>query len=386
MRAAWRRVGLHSPWSELVQAGETLQWFHELRGWFREGTTLFAQAVEQVRAALAAVDSAAGRQTLGCLLGNYGYLATRLGAGAEAQRALEESYALLADGTNLLALGRTLNHQAALARWSANYDEARRLLDRSRELTVATGDRVVRAMSLTTSSIVANIVGDYDEAEQLFRLALGEWRVVGNPRGTIWCITSCSATLLKQGKHQEAERLLRESLSLSYATDDRFGTVMTLHYLGLAALEQGDAEAAVYFLREALPVLQRARNWEYLQVLNDLGAALWQAGARNESRRTFNEALSLATEAHAHHEILRAVVGIAAHALDDRAYATALKLATHILADESTSDQARQRAIELRQAACAHLSPDEVARIESACGAQSLAASLAELGLPARIA
>jgi hypothetical protein len=57
-------------------------------------------------------------------------------------------------------------------------------------------------------------------------------------------------------------------------------------------------------------------------------------------------------------------MGLATHTLDEQAYARALTLAMGVLADETSSDQLRQRARTLAQAARAHLAPEEVQQIE----------------------
>jgi predicted ATPase/transcriptional regulator with XRE-family HTH domain len=382
VRAAWHWAAVHGPFDELERAGEVLQWFYEFRGWFGEGTALFAQAIEQLRSVGAVGAGEAWRRTLGRLLGNYGYLAARLGISTEADAALTESYALLADENDPVGLGRTLNYQAQVARWSGNYAEARRLLDRSLEMTNMTGDHPIRAMTLTAASNIAATVGEYGEAEQLFRAALANWRVVGNPHGLVWCITSCSPALLALGKYREAEQLLRESLVLSHTSDDRTSMAATLRYLGLAALQQGDVEASIYFFREALPLLQDTANWQSLQVRNDLGAALWQAGAKQESKCIYSEVLSTALQFQFHNEVLGAVIGLATHLSHEGNYAAALGLAARVLTDPASSDEARRSAMELRRAARAHLSVDEATRIEQQASALPLAAVLAELGLP----
>jgi tetratricopeptide (TPR) repeat protein len=333
VRAAWHWAAVRGPFDELERAGEVLQWFHEFRGGFGEGTALFAQAIEQMRSVGAVGAGEVWRRTLGRLLGNYGYLATRLGISTEADAALTESYALLAHENDLVGLGRTLNYQAQVARWSGNYVEARRLLDRSLEMTNVTGDQHIRAMTLTIASNIAATVGQYGEAEQLFRAALANWRAVGNPHGLVWCITSCSPALLALGKYGEAEQLLRESLALSHTSDDRNSMAATLRYLGLAALQQGDVEASIYFFREALPLLQDTANWPSLQVRNDLGAALWHAGAKQESKRIYSEVLSTALQFQFHLEALGAMIGLATHLSHEDNHAAALRLATRVLAD-----------------------------------------------------
>ena len=169
---------------------------------------------------------------------------------------------------------------------------------------------------------------------------------------------------MARGKYQEAERLLRESLALSYATDDRYGAAITLRYLGRAAFEQGDVETAIYFFREALPKLRNIGNWEYLPVINDLGEALWQSGARSDARRTYDEALATALRLQSPQEATRAALGIAAHAAHAGDHALALRLAARILADPGSSDEARRGAAELQRAARDHIPEHEAAQIE----------------------
>jgi Flp pilus assembly protein TadD len=134
---------------------------------------------------------------------------------------------------------------------------------------------------------------------------------VGNPRGAVWCITSGTETLLALGKHDEAQQLLRESLTFSYAARDAGGTAAALYNLGRVAFHQGDVEEATYFLREVLPLLRTTSRLMYARALNELGAALWQAGAKGEARRAYGEALATALEIQVDHEALQALVGLA---------------------------------------------------------------------------
>jgi predicted ATPase/transcriptional regulator with XRE-family HTH domain len=381
IRAAWRWAAAHGPLDELERAAEVLHWFYEFRGWFQEGAAQFGQAVEQLRARGAA-DTAAARRTLGRMLGHYGYHAVRLGVYAPAQAALAESHALLSDRADPIGLGRTLYAQASGARWSGDYAEARRLLDLALALAATTGDRHVRAMCLTVASNVAQAVGEYPEAERLFREALSGWRELGNPRGAVWCLSSCSVTLLALGKHQEAQRLLHESLTLSHATDDRYGAATTLHHLGLAAFQQDDAEAAIYFFREALPLMRSFGNWEHLLALNALAAALWQAGAKDEARRTYADGLAAALAIQAIPEALQAISGLATLLGDSGDHAAALALAARVLADTASRDEARRAAAEQLRLAHAHLSAEQAARIEEQAAARPLATILAELVRP----
>jgi predicted ATPase/DNA-binding XRE family transcriptional regulator len=378
IRAAWPWAATHCQLDELERAGETLHWFYEFRSWLQEGTELFAQAVERLRAAGAA-NGGEGRRTLGRMLAHYGYLATRVGALAQADAALAESLALLRDGRDPLGLSRTLLNQGQLAYWTGDYSKARAALDESLDLTAATGDIHIRAMCQTIASHVALAVGSPAESEQHFRAALASWRAVGNPRGTVWCVTSCTETLLALGKHGEAEQLLRESLTMSYASGDSGGTAMTLHNLGRVALHHGDADAAIYFLREALPLLRSASHWVYAHALNDLGAALWQAGAKGEARATYGEALATALQVHVHQEGLRAAAGIATCLADAGQHAAALGLAARVLADPASGEATRRSAAEVQGAAQARLPDDEVAAIKGRASALPLAALLAEL-------
>jgi predicted ATPase/transcriptional regulator with XRE-family HTH domain/Flp pilus assembly protein TadD len=379
IRAAWPWAAANGLLDELEGAGEVLHWFYEFRSWLQEGAALFAQGLELVRAAGTGGDKARWERALARLLGHYGYLSTRLGAFAQAHAALAESYALLADGRDPLGLSRTLLSQAQLAYWSGDYGRARRLIDQSLDLATVTGDRQNRAMGLTVSSAVAHTFGSHGEAEQLFRAALALWREVGNPRGTVWCITSCTETLLALGKHDEAQGLLRETLALSYAARDAGGTTSTLYNLGQVASRQGDAEEAVYFLQEALPMLRATSDLMYARALNDLGAALRQAGATGKARRAYSEALAISLRLQLDQESLQALVGLATCLAGEGHHAAALRLAARVGADPASKDELRRAAAELRRTARACLPEDEAARIEEQARAMPLTAALAEL-------
>jgi predicted ATPase/DNA-binding XRE family transcriptional regulator/Tfp pilus assembly protein PilF len=381
IRAAWGWAATQGMLNELECAAETLQWLYAFRCWSQEGTALFAQAVERLRPVGVGGDEAARRRTLGRILASYGYLATRLGTVAEAHKALVESYELLAEANDPRGLARTLLNQASIAYWSGKYNEAQRLLASSLALATTVGDRVARVGSLTWGSAVAQAIGEYEEAERLFRAALADYRQLGSPRGLIWCVNLCCTTLFARGNYQEAEQLLREALMASYATQDSYGTAKTLQNLGLATMQQGDTEAAIYFLREAVSMLQIVWSPGYAEALNDLAAALWQSGAIGEARRAYGEALRTALEVEAHQEIKRAIIGIASVAEHTGDHATALRFAAYALADGSNRDEARR----IHQAARAHLSPAEVARIEQQVGTVPLAEAVgthAALGVP----
>lgn len=192
-------------------------------------------------------------------------------------------------------------------------------------------------------------------------------------------ITACSPTLLALGKHCEAQLLLRESLRLSYATRDSGGAARTLHNLGLVAFHQGDTAEAIYFLREAIPSLRSASSLVSAHALNDLGAALWQSGARDEAQRSYAEALEIALRVHTQAEALHAIGGLAAcHAASGR-YASALGLAARALADPAASPELRGAMAELHERARAQLPADEAAQIEARAGGLPLARLLSEL-------
>lgn len=379
LRAAWTWAAANGLLSELESAGEVLHWFYEFHDWLQEGAALFAQALELLRAAGPDGDQAPWERTLGRLLGHYGYLATRIGAFAHAQAALSESHALLAGGHDPLGLSRTLLSQGQLAYWSGDHGAARRSIEQSLELTAVTGDRHLLAMGHTVASHIAQATGLPEEAERLFRSALAAWRAVGNPRGTVWCITSGTETLLALAKHEEAQQLLRESLALSYAARDTGGTDSVLYNLGRVAFHQGDFAEAVYFFREVLPGLRNSSRLLYARVLNDLGAALWRAGAKDQARSSYNEALATALEVQIDYEALQALVGIAACLADAGEHAGALRLAVRVRCDPASTAEARRAATELQHMVQAHLLQDEVTRIEDQARALSLTALQAEL-------
>lgn len=381
IRAAWLWAAAHALLDELEGAGEVLQWFYEFRRWFQDGSLLFAQAIARLRA-VEPTDEPLARRTLGRLLSHYGYLLARTGVFVEANDALAESHALLADGRDRVGLARTLMNQGMAAHWVGNYGAARRMLDQSLALATEAGDRSVQGASLTWASIVAHAVGETGEAERLFRAALAHYRAMGDPRAMIWCITFGSVTLLAGGKYVEAELLLRESLALSQAVDDRYGMAAALHNLGRAALEQHKVAEAIALLGAALPLLRTAGSWTYAQAFNDLGAAQWQSGAVREAGRVYREGLAQALKIRAIPQALEAISGLAVCLAHDGQYAVACSLAARILADPASGEASRHRAVAVQRAAAAHLSPEDVAQLTHQATHRSLAEVVAELELP----
>lgn len=383
VRAAWSWAATNGMYTELDDAAQTLHWFYAHQNWFEEGFRLFGEALAQMRAAGA---GAPRRHVLGRTLGHYGYLAARVGAFAEVHPALAESYGLLADGRDPTGLVRTLATQGMAAMWVGNYGEARRKLEEQYALATRLGDRPAQAGGCTYASILAQTIGEYSEAEQLFEEALAHHRAVGEPKGLLWCITFCSATLLARGRYAEAERLLHESLALSQKIDDRLSMGLSLHILGRAAFQQGGLAEAIYFFREALPLLRTGGSWVYAQAFNDLGAALLDGQMQVEAGHSYRQGLEAALASGSVPEALRALAGLAAHAVATERYDLALRLATRVLADEASKGALRRSAAQFQQAARDQIAADEAGRIEAQWSALPLAAVLAELGLFAKSA
>jgi predicted ATPase/transcriptional regulator with XRE-family HTH domain len=383
VRAAWSWAAANGMYAELDHAAQTLHWFYAHQHWFEEGFRLFGEALARMRAA---ADQAGDleRCILGRTLGHYGYLAARVGAFGDVYPALDESYALLADGRDPVGLVRTLATQGMAAFWVGKYGEARRKLEEQYALATRLGDRHAQAGGRTYASILAQTIGEYGEAEQLFEEALAHHRAVGEPKGLIWCITFCSATLLARGRYAEAERLLHESLALSQQIDEQLGMGLSLHILGRAALQQGGLAEAIYFFREALPLLRNSGSWVYAQAFNDLGEALREEGMQDEAGRSYRQGLEAALASGSVPEALRALVGLAAHAAATGRFDLALGLVTRALADEATKDALRHSAAELQQAARAQIAGDEAGSIETRWSALPLGAVPTELGLLAK--
>ena len=366
LRLAWDWAVAQQQTAKIRQAVECLAWFHELRGAYQEGVTLFGRAVERLRPLSEGLTDPSAEQTatLGQVLAKQGFFLLRLGKLEEARHVLEQGVTLLRSLETQATLALALMHLGGIALIMGNLGEAQTLLQESLSLGRAINNRFTTAISLNVLGYTAQAKGEYQEAYRLFQEALGMWRALGAPRGIAFGLSYLSHAMQAIGKQSEAQQLLHESLEISRTIGDRWARAMVLDRLGLLSLSQGDDAGrleAQKLLGESVTLFRElGDHWNIGPTLNHLGNLACLQEDYPEARQLFFEALKIALETQAPTGVLDALVGLAVVQVHEGTTESALELVVHVLQHPASSHEAKARAERLRVELEANLTPERI--------------------------
>jgi tetratricopeptide (TPR) repeat protein len=384
LRLAWTWLVEHQQVVSIQKSLPALWVFYEVRGWFREGVSLFGQAVEVLSRSMATQEIPAARLvvTLGQVLAKQAHFYTRLSQYEQARHLLQQSLTLLRPMDNGAALADTLLRLGVVAHFMGNYTEARSLLHESLALGRKVGDQWTIAFCLTVLGAVAQALGEYREAYRLCQESLIVWRALGGPRGITFCLSFLSLVAHMLGQHNEAQQMLRESLAISRVLGDHWAIATALNHLGLVALSQGDAERmeAQDLLRESVAMFQElGERWSMARVLNNLGNVSLMLDDHAEAWRSFLEALKTATVSQSIPNVLDALMGIATLQVKEGRPQESLELLTHILSHSASSQETKNRAQQLRPKLETQLTPQQIEAVQTRAQVKSIEAVVAEI-------
>jgi tetratricopeptide (TPR) repeat protein len=182
------------------------------------------------------------------------------------------------------------------------------------------------------------------------------------------------------GRLEEAQVFLQESLALSTQVGDRWGMGTAYRNLGLAALAQGDIPEAQALILKSLDLFTEfVTGWDIVQSLVYLGEATGAAGDSSEARRIFLEALHLAMEAQATPLALDALVGLAQQQARAGEAQQALELSMCVLNHPASTQEAKDRAQQLRGQLEPQLTLQQVEAVQERAQTKTFAALVTEL-------
>jgi tetratricopeptide (TPR) repeat protein len=206
------------------------------------------------------------------------------------------------------------------------------------------------------------------------------WRELGDPRYTALGLNFISPTAMHLGRLEEAQAFLQESLALSTQVGDRWGMGTAYRILGLAALARGDIDEARSLINKSLELFTGfVTGWDIVQSLVYLGEATTAAGDWSEAERVYLDALQMAVEAQATSLALDALTGLAhLQARADRAE-QALELLTYVLSHSASTQEAKDRAGQLRAQLETRLRPEQIKATQARTQAKSVDTLVAEI-------
>jgi predicted ATPase/transcriptional regulator with XRE-family HTH domain len=369
--AAWTWAVERGKFALLGQALRCFGWFHEMRGWFREGIERLDQVVQALRVS---PEDEGWQEVLGRALAQQGLLLFRQGRFDRAQAVFEESLAILRPLGDPDPLLDPLTFSGIIMFLNGETERAQSLVGESLACARVANDPWFEAYGLyNQGSIAALLLNRQSVAYEEMLEGLKIWRMLGDRRMTALGLNWISPTVIKLGRYGEAEAYLQESLALCRQVGDRWGMGTAYRHLGLAALAQGNLAQAQALLRQSLDQFAGfITGWDVAQSLIYLAEATAAAGDRSEGRRTYLKALHLSTEAQAACQVLDILAGLAdllARAGDaERALALALRVLSH----EVSTQEARDRAEHLRAQLASQLTSQQIQAVEARLQVESL--------------
>jgi predicted ATPase/transcriptional regulator with XRE-family HTH domain len=377
LRAAWVWAVKRENFGAIGQALRCFGWLYEVRGWHGEGI----EQVELVIQALRAGSEDEGWQrVLGQALAQQGLLFFRQGKHDRAQSLFEESLSILRPLGDLALLVDPLIFSGIIMFLSGEFDRAQALMDECLACARAADALWFEAYALYDLGYIASQVGRYAEGYEQMLAGLAMWRALGDPRHTALGLNFISPTAIQLGRLEEAQVFLQESLALSTQVGDRWGMGTAYRNLGLAALAQGDIPEAQSLILKSLDLFTEfVTGWDIVQSLVYLGEATAAAGDSSEARRIFLEALHLATEAQATPLALDALVGLAQQQARAGEAQQALELSMCVLSHSASTQEAKDRAQQLRAQLKSQLTPQQVEAVQERAQTRTFALLVTEL-------
>jgi tetratricopeptide (TPR) repeat protein len=363
VRAAWVWAVEREKFPSIGPALRCFGWFHDVRGWHREGI----EQVELVVGALRGSSEDEGRQrVLGQALAQQGLLLFRLGEHDQAMTRFEESLSILRPIGDPALLVDPLIFSGIITFLGGEFDRAQSLMDECLACAQAAGDEWFTAYSLFSQGFIASLVGRYAEGYEQMLAALAMWRALGDPRYTALALNFTSPTAIKLGYYEEAGAFLQESLALCTGLGDRWGMGTAYRHMGLLVLAQGEVAEAQALLHKSLDLFTEfVTGWDIIQSLVYLGEATTAGGDVSEARRIYLDALRQAIAAGATSLALDVLVGLADLGTQAGGAEKALELLTCVLSHPASTQEAKDRAGQLRAQLESQLRPQEVEAVQA---------------------
>jgi DNA-binding SARP family transcriptional activator/predicted ATPase len=339
IRLAWRHAVQHQQADALGRALDGLSLFYEMRSWFSEGETVFADA-----AAAAHGWFGAHHPLVAQFVARQGWFAFHLGHHAEAYALIAQSCAVLEQQGQPHALVFPLNRLAAVCFHQGRYSEARRHAEAALAQCAVSANLHGTAVAKTILGQTAFLIGSYDEARQLSLESLAIERQLGNQWGMVFTLISLGRVDQALGRYEEARRSFGEGLAIRRALGDARGIAICLNHVGDTWRQQGDYTAARECYEESLGLFREiGQRAGVATSLARLGENTLATGEHELAAGFFRKALWAAWEIGALPQALEALTG-AAVALAPLHPHLAQRLAAAVLAQPAATHETLDRA------------------------------------------
>jgi predicted ATPase/class 3 adenylate cyclase len=177
----------------------------------------------------------------------------------------------------------------------------------------------LRAEALNGAVNLALLHGDLVEAAIHAESELELARSTGDALTVAKALTNVASIAVERLEIERAIALQREAADLARGLEDQRPVAVVLSNLGYMTLVQGDASGATALLEESATLHRRVDNlFGEMNALANLGAAHLSLGRVDEAKRTFEDALRIATRLRSPEFVAYALQGIAATIAESR--------------------------------------------------------------------
>lgn len=241
VRAAWNWAVEHQLDSEIAKGLDSLWFFYDTRGWYREGEQAFAKAIAMFdRADLTAEQSL----TLGRLLARRGVLCNSLNMCNEPRELLQESLGIFQslDARHDMAFAYT--RLGEVEAFDGNFSEAEPYFEHGLALYREVGDRWGEAFALNWL--------DYDERVHSQEHSYAIFQDIGSLWGIAVTSSSLAIMMVHHEDYDRALKLGQDGFMLCQDIGIRWGVSMSLSALGYVAGQAGRHAEAKWCFEQAM--------------------------------------------------------------------------------------------------------------------------------------
>jgi predicted ATPase/DNA-binding CsgD family transcriptional regulator len=248
VRAAWGWASVHLLEADLLRGLDSLGFFYDTRGWYRDGEKMLALAAESVRGGS---QDPQRSLLLGKILAWQGMLCNSLTRFDDARALLQEGLAIfhrLESGPDIaFGLGRL----GEVADFEGRTPDARRYFEESLQVYRAVGDRWGEAWVLNWLGILAD---ESDTRHALVKQSAAIFRELGSLWGTAVLIPIQGFMAIPEGDYAEVRRIAQEGLVLCREIGIQWGVALSYWLLGYSDQAMGNYRDAVQAFTQALRI------------------------------------------------------------------------------------------------------------------------------------
>jgi predicted ATPase/DNA-binding CsgD family transcriptional regulator len=246
IRPAWTWAVIQGMYDEIGGALDSLGFFYDTRGWYREGEKVFALAAESLGTDQPEID---GSLLLGRVLAWWGVLCNSINSCERARPTLETALAIF---RRLNARAQTAFALARLGEVVTNEEPTsftRALFEESLAICEEIGDRWGEAYALNHLGYLGE---DRALRTQSRERSLAIYREIDSQWGIAVVTPAVAFSAVHAGDYERGRQLGQEGLERCQEIGIRWGVAMSRRVLGWAAYRTGDHYAAIAYYAESL--------------------------------------------------------------------------------------------------------------------------------------